>query len=334
MEDQREIALQAWCEAQTGLAQQALQSVSGDASFRRYFRVQSEDNSLIAVDCPPQQEPLLPFLAIAEAYAQGNIPVPQVLAVDIEKGFMLQSDLGQTLLLSKLRRDNMRQYYAQALAMLPAIMRVQETADGPLPAYNEALLTRELNLFHDWLLEQQLSLTLDARERQLWGDFCQQMIDNALQQPTVGVHRDYHSRNLMVQPDHSLAVIDFQDAVCGPITYDAVSLLRDCYIEWPDAWVDELAQQLRTNLQAEQILASDVSATDWQRWFDYMGLQRHTKAAGIFARLAIRDGKDGYLNDVPRTLSYMIRIAARYPALQPFQQWLQRRVWPLVANMR
>ncbi len=331
MEDSSEIGLAAWCEAQTGYPQTQLEVVSGDASFRRYFRASDGQRSLIAVDCPPDKEDMRPFLLVADAYQAANIPVPLVLNVDLKQGYMLQTDLGHTVLLSKLQAQNARQYYDQALSILPRIMGVTATAEGDLPRFDRALLDRELALFKDWLLMQHLDLDWDDRDDELWSEFCELIVSNAFAQPQVGVHRDYHSRNLMVTPK-GLGVIDFQDAVIGPITYDAVSLLRDCYIEWPDELVDELSQRLRSQLQEDGLLSADIEPEQWQRWFDWMGLQRHTKAAGIFARLAHRDDKTGYLKDVPRTLGYLSKVSARYPELSNYHQWLTQRIIPKWEN--
>ena len=327
MEDSREIGLAAWCEAQTGHPQSQLEVVSGDASFRRYFRASDGQRSLIAVDCPPDKEDMRPFLLVADAYQAANIPVPTVLNVDLKQGYMLQTDFGHTVLLSKLQQRNARQYYQQALAILPRVMQVTETAEGALPKFDRALLERELALFKDWLLMQHIDIDWNDQDDEIWQQFCEQMVSNAFAQPQVGVHRDYHSRNLMVTPQ-GLGVIDFQDAVIGPMTYDAVSLLRDCYIEWPDDLVSELAEQLRVDLQATGQLASDVTPQQWQHWFDWMGLQRHTKAAGIFARLAHRDDKAGYLKDVPRTLGYLQKVSAKYAQLNEYHHWLTQRIIP------
>lgn len=332
MNDQRELQLQAWCEAVTGYRQQRLQSVSGDASFRRYFRASDGHRSIIAVDAPPPQESLQPFMAIAQAYADAGVNVPAVIAADEQQGFMLLTDLGSTLLLSEVTELNMEAWYGLALDDLVAIMQVQETELGALPAYDDALLRRELSLFHDWLIEEHLGLTLSSSEREIWQHLCDTLTENALQQPQVGVHRDYHARNIMVQrvpsPDKKLAYIDFQDAVIGPITYDTVSLLRDCYVRWPNASVQQLSDALFQRLQHDQLLTPDITLAQWQRWFDLMGMQRHTKAAGIFARLYHRDGKSGYLQDIPRTVDYLYDIAGQYPEFADYRRWLAERVQP------
>ncbi|MDX1706598.1 aminoglycoside phosphotransferase family protein [Pseudidiomarina sp.] len=334
MENQRELALQAWCEAVTGHAAGRLKTVSGDASFRRYFRTSDGNRTLIAVDAPPPQESLQPFMAIAAAYGNAGVAVPEVVAFDEAQGFMLLSDLGSTLLLSELSNASMTRWYKLALQDLPAIMQVTETAQGPLPAYDEALLRRELSLFHDWLLERHLGLRLNASQQLIWQSFCDTLVTNALEQPQVGVHRDYHARNIMVTGDQQLAYIDFQDAVKGAVTYDAVSLLRDCYVRWPQKRVSDLSAFLFNELQRQNVIDAGVSLTKWQRWFDLMGLQRHTKAAGIFARLYHRDGKSGYLQDVPRTLGYLHDVAAAYPEFDDYRLWLAKMVMPALADSR
>lgn len=326
MEDIRELELKAWCEVQTGVPQAELEVVSGDASFRRYFRVSDGRQSMIAVDCPPDKEDMTPFIAVADAYQQAKVNVPAILAVNQDKGFMLQQDFGQILLLSKLHSSNVNEFYGKALAVLPNIMAVTQTQLGTLPSFDTELLLRELSLFKDWLLVKHLAIDWQDSDEQVWQAFCEALVDNALQQPQVGVHRDYHSRNLMVLADEQLGIIDFQDAVIGPITYDAVSLLRDCYVEWPQQVVTELSEQLRERLVAAGQLSAAVNPATWQRWFDWMGLQRHTKAAGIFARLAHRDDKPSYLRDVPRTLNYLMHISRQYPELSYYSDWLEQRV--------
>jgi len=333
VENQREIQLKAWCEAVTGYRQGPLQPVSGDASFRRYFRGSDGIRSVIAVDAPPAQEPIDTFIAVAQAYQGAKVPVPEVIAAHKEKGFMLLTDLGSTLLISKLQQATAATYYREAIALLPQIMTVTDTEMGPLPPYDRALLERELALFKDWLLEQHLGLELSADELALWDRFCALMVDNALGQPTVGVHRDYHARNIMVLAQDRLATIDFQDAVQGPITYDLVSLLRDCYVMWPRKMVNDLAAETYQLMVDKKLLSAEISLAQWLHWFDWMGLQRHTKAAGIFARLYLRDGKDGYLNDIPRTVQYLVDVAAGYPELADYHQFLQSRVVPALAAL-
>lgn len=308
-------------------------SVSGDASFRRYFRFLHGDTWRIAVDAPPPHESLQPFIAISDAYDDAGVRVPRVHAWHDAKGFMVLDDLGDCLLFSQLSDESSaRRWYGQALGMLAPIMRCQTTELGPLPLYDSALLQRELDLFSDWLVQRHLGITLTPEQQQVWQITCQQLIESALSQPQVGVHRDYHSRNLMVTAEGKLAAIDFQDAVQGPLTYDAVSLLRDCYIKWPVSLVTELVTAFAQRLRIEGLLDNSVSDTEFRHWFDWMGIQRHLKAAGIFARLNHRDNKPGYLADVPRTLSYIADVSADYAELADFHTLLSDVVLPAMAK--
>ncbi|WP_271273113.1 aminoglycoside phosphotransferase family protein [Aliamphritea hakodatensis] len=302
------------------------QPVSGDASFRRYFRLISGQQSWILMDAPPEKEASLPFVKIADSWYSQGIKVPQVIAADLSLGYMLLSDLGDEQYLPHLNDSSADDLYTRALDELLLIQKATDVAGFPLPEYDEALLQREMALFHDWFLQDLLGLTIKPGVEHLWQEVCAQLVNSARAQPQVAVHRDYHSRNLMVCGD-SLGVIDFQDAVIGPVTYDLVSLLRDCYIAWPDikvyGWVDQYGAQL----EAEGVLES-FDRTEFYYWFDLMGVQRHLKASGIFARLKLRDGKDGYLADIPRTLHYIIRVCSRYQDLLTFAAWLNEVVVP------
>ncbi len=323
----RQQALTQWVQIELNDPSLSLQLISGDASFRRYFRLTYQTRTLVAVDAPPPQEDCRQFLAVGEAYAATGVPVPQVLAEDQSSGFMLLEDLGDTLLLSQVKSQECSALYDQAITLLPAIAQVTETRFGALPAFDRAHLARENQLFREWLLERYLGFTLSQGDVQMLEDAFTVLSDNALAQPQWGVHRDFHARNLMVCHDGSLGVIDFQDAVVGPATYDLVSLLRDCYVEWDDDWVYAKLNSWASLMQRQGLL-SQVSGATLQRWFDLMGIQRHVKASGIFCRLSLRDGKQGYLGDVPRTLGYIIRIAGQYPELATFAQWVQSRVLP------
>lgn len=336
MKDRRKQQLTDWLEGTRVAPNGALQVVSGDASFRRYFRYPHQQHWLIAVDAPPPQESLQPFMAIAQRYREEGIHAPEVHAYNEELGFMVLEDFGDQLLFSQLIDEQAAlDIYQHALAQLPAVMRVTSTGVGSLPLYDRALLERELGLFSEWLMNQHLAMELSDNQRHAWHQGCELLIETALQQPQVGVHRDYHSRNIMLIEDTSeLGIIDFQDAVIGPITYDAVSLLRDCYVKWPNSLVSSGLAFLHQRLQTEQLLAASVSLPDFEYWFDLMGLQRHLKAAGIFARLLHRDGKPGYMADVPRTLSYIVDISGKYPALTDFRDLIllvQQRL-PQVAS--
>ncbi|GGK73416.1 aminoglycoside phosphotransferase family protein [Amphritea balenae] len=301
--------------------------VSGDASFRRYFRLLSHGMSWILMDAPPEKENSHPFVCIAKAWEPLEIHAPVVHAVDLEQGYMLLSDLGDDLYLDKLTETNADELYGRAFSALTRLQQCQDIAGHPLPHYDRALLQREMDLFRDWLIGDLLKIELKPGVMHLFTEVSEFLIGSALEQPAVCVHRDYHSRNLLVDGDDTPGVIDFQDAVIGPVTYDLVSLLRDCYIEWPDmqvyGWVDQFGEML-----VEDGLLQHYDRADFYRWFDLMGAQRHLKAAGIFARLNLRDGKPGYLEDIPRTLNYIIRVAGRYDSLLTFAAWLQDVVVP------
>jgi len=310
--------------AQTIEVDAELQPVSGDASFRRYFRASGPEGSWIAVDAPPEHEDCEPFLAIAQAWHARGIAVPRVIASDPEQGFMLLEDFGDRLLLPELAEETVEQHYAQAFETL---RQIQRTAGQPaLPPYDSVMLAREMALFPEWFLTRLLGLELSEDEYRLLGLVAKLLIESALAQPQVSVHRDYHSRNLMLLEDGRLGVIDFQDAVHGPITYDLVSLLRDCYIQWPDAQVRFWVEAFRQRLCQDGVEVAGQGM--FQQQFDLMGMQRHLKVLGIFSRLWLRDGKEGYLDDLPRTFGYLYRVAARYEELDPFVNWLQQRVAP------
>jgi aminoglycoside/choline kinase family phosphotransferase len=308
------------------------EALTGDAGFRRYFRVSTDSASWILVDAPPDTENTLGFTEIATALAANNLHVPEVIAVDIQCGFMLLSDLGEQLYSTALtcaEAGTVDRLYGDAISALHRIQQCEATPAYPLPIFSPEMLTREMNLLPDWLIEKQLGISLTQSDRQLFSDAFEYLVDNALEQPQVFVHRDYHCRNLMVTNTNNPGIIDFQDAVIGPITYDLVSLLKDCYIKWPDQWIEKQALLFLSEQQQRGNLA-DCSSEKFITWFDLMGIQRHLKAAGIFARLNQRDHKPGYLNDIPRTLSYIVETGIRYPAIQPLAKWLQQHVMPLL----
>ena len=324
--DARLEGLRAWLD-ELGLKVRAIVPASGDASFRRYFRVFHPEGSWIAMDAPPAQEDCGPFLAIAWLLRDIGINAPEALEVNQEQGYLLLSDLGDRRYLDELNTNTAEQLYADALDALQTLQVRGPRGDGALPAYDEALLLREMALFRDWLLVRHLGLTLSADEEALLERSFALLAAAALEQPRVCVHRDYHSRNLMVLDEGNPGVLDFQDAVIGPITYDLVSLLRDCYIAWPRQQVEAWAQAYGQR-PAIRALTGEVDPESWLRWFDLMGLQRHLKASGIFARLWHRDGKPGYLPDVPRTLGYMLQVVADYPELAELDEFLRTRVAP------
>ena len=293
----------------------SLRPASADASFRRYFRVDSDDGgSLIVMDAPPPQEDVRPFVQIAELFGATGVTVPKVLAKDVERGFLLLSDLGNTTYLKQLNPDTAHKLYLDAIDSL--VLLQVHSRPGQLPEYDRELLHRELMLFPDWYIGKHLKATLtDAQTQSLNGVF-DILLANNLAQPQVYVHRDYHSRNLMVLDKGNPGILDFQDAVYGPITYDLVSLLRDAYIQWDEEMVlDWTIRYWERARRAGLPVSHDVDA--FYRDFEFMGLQRHLKVLGIFARLYHRDGKDGYLNDIPLVMEYTRKTAYRYKEFAP-----------------
>ena len=316
-----------WLSKIIGSKEYKLESASDDASFRRYFRLTHNDETFIVMDAPPAQEDCHPFINVAERLLAADINVPRVIEKDLDQGFLLLSDLGDKQYLDELTEESADRLYEDAMQTL---FHMQQQADKTeLPPYDEKLLIQEMELFRHWLLEKHIGLELTAETQGVLDDVFKLLANEALTQPKVFVHRDYHSRNLMTcRPDSSgdfsgnPGVLDFQDAVCGPFTYDLVSLLKDCYIKWPgqqiQRWVNNYFEQL-----AEEY--PDIDKKQFVRWFDLMGVQRHLKASGIFARLYHRDGKSGYLVDIPRTLSYIVDLKD-YPELQGLIELIRRQV--------
>ena len=330
--DPRRAQLEAWLAALPAPHHAApgsftLAPASADASFRRYFRLtRSDGNAQIVMDAPPTHEDCRPFVAIARVLGDAKVNVPTVHAQDLEQGFLLLSDLGESTYLTALNAflgddSEANAAAAQPLyrAALSALVAIQQADATSLPPYDDALLRRELELFPEWYLGKHLGITLDAKQRAALDTIFNALIDNHLAQPQVFVHRDYHSRNLMQTSTHlnsQPGVLDFQDAVRGPITYDLVSLLRDAYIEWPEAvqldWAIRYWEAART-----AGLPIQAAFDDFYRDFEWMGLQRHLKVLGIFARLYHRDSKDGYLKDLPLVLRYARKVCERYGVFRP-----------------
>ncbi len=312
---ERRISLQSWAGEQLGWPNVELKPASTDASFRRYFRVERDGNSYILMDAPPDKEDCAPFVRVSRLLLKLGLHVPEVMAEDA-RGFLLLSDLGHRQYLGELNDHTVDRLYGDALGAL-ATLQSCTAADCGLPAYDRELLLFEMSLFRDWLLGPHLGMQLDSTQQAGLTRSFDALADSALQQPAVCVHRDYHSRNLMVSDYHNPGILDYQDAVIGPMTYDLVSLLRDCYISWPRERVEDWALGYYELARQTGILRPDLADEQrFMRWFDWMGVQRHLKAAGIFARLNHRDGKSGYLEDIPRTLGYVQEVCARYPELE------------------
>ena len=309
--------------------------VAGDASNRRYFRAELGGVSYILVDAPPATENNQAFLAVRELLAGVGAKVPALYAADLERGYLILEDLGDRLLLAELNTGSVDERYSAAMEVLLQIatLDIRTMALGP---YDDTLLTEELGRFPGWFVESLLGYTPDAGELAMLEACFGRLVAIALEQPRVLVHRDFHSRNLMPQSDGALGVIDFQDAVLGPVTYDLVSLLRDCYIQWPPEQVEGWALAYRDLLAARALPGGEVEDARFLRWFDLMGLQRHIKVLGTFARLYLRDDKPGYLDDLPLVIHYVLEIAGKYaedePEIAAFHQWFERRLSPLIAR--
>ena len=278
-----------------------LSVASEDASFRRYFRLKQGDESWIVMDAPPEKEPCDAYVKVANKLTGARLNAPEIIHENHDAGFLLITDFGDESYLTALKQENANGLYGDAMA---GILRMQTRIDADdLPAYDEELLRFEMNLFKEWFLENLLQIELTPNQLGMWQMTTDALVQNALEQPQVFVHRDYHSRNLMHIDKGSPGILDFQDAVKGPVTYDLVSLLRDCYIDWPEPQVDQWALDFFEFARLEHL--QGVKTTQFMRWFNLMGVQRHLKAIGIFSRLKLRDGKDGFVGDIPRTLNYL-----------------------------
>jgi len=314
----RQSALRAFVAA-SGADPLSLEVASADASFRSYWRVRRDGRSVIVMDSPPDREPVQPWLAIGAQLAGVGLHVPAVLAADVEQGFLLLEDFGSRLYLDALTEHSADALYGDALA---ALFVLQTRLDGrDLERYDEARLQMELDYLPEWLLVRHLGLQPGCADWDVIELAFRRILDTVQAQPYGFVHRDFHSRNLMVAPP-TPGIIDFQGALYGPLTYDLVSLLRDCYIAWPAARVDAWAEAYRERLVAHGRISAD--AAQFRRWFDFTGLQRHIKVLGLFCRLCYRDGKPHYLDDLPLVLRYVLEVADRHPELSDFVALLRR----------
>lgn len=299
-----------------------IRPASADASFRSYWRVTGSGPTRIVMDAPPDKEDIGPWLDVAARLREAHVHAPEVLAVDREQGFVMMEDLGTRTYLPELDERTVDALYADAL---DALLRMQATVDvAGLPAYDRGRLVAEMELMPEWFLRRHLGFAPGCEEWDVIEAAFTFLVHAAQEQPRAFVHRDFHSRNLLVLDQHGPGVIDFQDAVSGPLAYDLVSLLRDCYIEWDAERVDGWVEAHRQRLLHAHLLDTHVDATRFKRWFDLCGLQRHVKVLGIFCRLWYRDGKAAYLADLPLVWRYAIGVARRYPELAAFAALLER----------
>lgn len=315
-----------WAQTALSLQHAEFTAASADASFRRYYRIRDGadvSRSWIVMDAPPAREDVRPFIAVAELMQAAGIHVPQVAARDLENGFLLLSDLGANTYLDIISEHNADALFDDAIAALIAWQRASRL--GVLPAYDAALLQRELDLFPDWYLATHLGVQLDAADRAAIDTVFAALIANALQQPQVFVHRDYMPRNLMAAIPNP-GVLDFQDAVYGPLAYDPICLFKDAFLSWSPERVDAWLQRYHRTA-----FAAGVPVPEWpefRRDCDWIGLHRHLKVLGIFARINYRDGKPKYLADTPRFVRYVMEVAPRYPQLQPLAALFEKHVLP------
>jgi aminoglycoside/choline kinase family phosphotransferase len=331
--DPRLEQLERWLSGLFGSRDFQLAPASADASFRRYFRVTRRDQTWIAMDAPPEKEDMEPYIRIASMLADVGVNAPRVLEKSIAEGFLLNSDLGSRTYLMDLDagRDAAPLYEDAIKALVRIQARGGEHALS-LPPYDEALLRREMGLFPDWFLGKHLGFTLEGDDAVTLSGIFDLLVTESLRQPQVFVHRDYHSRNLMVCDGRYGAnpgILDFQDAVRGPVTYDLVSLLRDSYVEWPTERVDAWIASFREHARAGGVVVGR-DEQEFRRWFDLMGAQRQLKVLGIFARLWHRDGKSGYLKDLPRTLRYVHGVSRKYRELQWLDRLIESRIAPVL----
>ena len=308
--------LQRWLDSLASNTYSNLQPASSDASFRQYFRVTDRQlgKSFIVMDAPPEKENCKPFIHVTELLRNAGVNAPAILAVDLKQGFLLLDDLGNRPYLNELNDDTADALYIDAI---DAIIKMQKI-DAILPLYNAQLLQAEMDLFEQWYVKRHLEMTLNDTQQTVLQNAFSLLIKSAEEQPQVFVHRDYHSRNLMITQENNPGVIDYQDAVIGPISYDLVSLFKDCYIRWPREKVELWLELYLARITPAQLIDRQTLL----RWFDLMGVQRHLKVLGIFARLNYRDGKAQYLDDLPLTLQYTLEACAAYPELQPLKQLL------------
>ena len=326
--DARLALIQDWLSRELGLRPERVEPASNDASFRRYFRVFERGTTFIVMDAPPDKEDVRPYLKVTRMLESIGVHVPHVHAADPARGLVLLEDLGSTHYLARLKAgDDPERLYGDALRALAEIQVRGAQAALELPPYDREPLAREMGLMPEWFCSRHLGLKLTEAENELIAATFEFLIGEALAQPQVFVHRDYHSRNLMVVRERKPGILDFQDALRGPIGYDLVSLLKDCYISWPRERVERWVRAYRDEL-ASRGLRPGADEKELLRWFDLIGVQRHIKVLGIFARLWYRDGKPGYLQDLPLTLAYVRDACERYPELEEFGRFLALRVAP------
>lgn len=328
--DSRYLELKNWLSQSWPDSINSIHPLAGDASFRRYFRVMTNKGNFVAMDSPTDRENSQSFFSINKAFAALGLHVPEIYQAELKQGFLLIEDFGDTHYLNALTKDNADKLYNKAMRDLAILQTCPELTDWQLPKFDYAAFMLEFSRFQEWYLVQYLGLTLTPDEKQMLQTAYSFLISIAHEQPQVCVHRDYHSRNLMYLTDNDMGILDFQDAVVGPITYDLMSLLRDCYIHWPQSCIEKwIKQYYRYCIQA-QIDLPDFK--QFQRWFDLMSIQRHLKVLYIFSRLKLSYGNPNYIQYIPRVLAYLQRTLPYYPELNDLKLFIERRVLPNESN--
>lgn len=299
-----------------------LAAITGDASFRRYFRINTAEQSFIVMDSDPDKLDNTPYIELNKVFSKHGFKLPKILQADEKQGFFLLSDLGNTHLADLLGDEDRTLHYKHLIKL--SAQWAQTPPAQYMKVFDDDFLQFELSIFSEWLVDAFIDCSLSDEQTQMWQDACQLLVNNALAQPIVTVHRDFHSRNIM-RTGQQWAIIDYQDAVQGPVCYDLVSLLRDCYFQLPEHELDYLLHFAYDEFTKQQLIQG-ITFEVFKRWFDLTGIQRHLKAAGIFCRLKLRDGKSGYLNNVLPTLQYISNVSKDYPELSALSEWIEHTI--------
>lgn len=329
--NEKEETLKEWVSTKLSLPIK-LDAIQGDASFRRYFRAYAPDQSWVAVHAPPEHEDNVAFAAMTQLLAKQGIPVPELVAVDYQQGFLLLSDLGDTLLLNQLTQENVDEWYSQVFEVLLQMQQCSSRALNGLPLFGANHIETELHYFNEWFLKKTLGIQLSSKEQSMLDDLYEQLIELCFIQPQVMIHRDFHSRNIMIEPTGQLGIIDYQDAMVGPITYDLVSLIKDCYIRWPKDKILAWGQLYHQRLNHVGLL-DDTPLDTFYRWVDWTGLQRHLKVLGVFSRLKIRDQKSLYFKDTPRVMAYVLEVFDSYPEFELINALFKDKIQPPLMHL-
>ncbi|OGT36971.1 MAG: hypothetical protein A3F11_09355 [Gammaproteobacteria bacterium RIFCSPHIGHO2_12_FULL_37_14] len=328
---ERQNALEIWLRTVCGQQFDHLQAMQGDASFRRYFRLQAANNTYVVMDAKPPKEDCRPYIAIAKCLRNMGLQVPEIFYSEEEQGFLLISDFGDLTYLKALTTRNADQLYTAALDVLMILQTCRHVQDMQIPSFTREIMWQEWAWCKEWFLAKLLDLSL-SQEKHL--DNCYALlVESAASQPQVFMHRDYHSANLMVLPKNQVGVLDFQDAFMGPVTYDLVSLLRDCYIDWPEECVEFWALSYWKRLNEEKVIQG-IDQEIFLKWFDWMGIERHLKALFTFSRKYVRDEQSAYLKHIPRTMQYLLDATERYEELAPLHDYFSHTVEPALQQVR